>query len=69
MLWLNVLHSISKNLFPFELATNLLLPSPAINIAINRTGGNGDMLLGGKGCGKNLGSILNKGVHIAAPAP
>jgi len=58
-----------KPLFPFELATNSFLPSSAINTAAGRTGGNGDVLLGGKGGGENLGSILNKAVHIATPAP
>ena len=58
-----------KPLFPFELATNSFLPSSAINTAAGRAGGNGDVLLGGKGGGENLGSILNKAVHIATPAP
>ncbi|KAG0640215.1 hypothetical protein HOY80DRAFT_1009130 [Tuber brumale] len=58
-----------KPLFPFELATNSFLPSSTVNTATGRTGGNGDVLLGGKGGGENLGSILNKAVHIATPAP
>ncbi|KAG0127949.1 hypothetical protein HOY82DRAFT_623959 [Tuber indicum] len=58
-----------KPLFPFELAANSFLPSSAVNTATGRTGGNGDVLLGGKGGGENLGSILNKAVHIATPAP
>jgi len=31
-------------------------------------GGNGDAMLGGKG-GENLGSILDRAVHIAASTP
>ncbi|RPA93398.1 hypothetical protein L873DRAFT_1793684 [Choiromyces venosus 120613-1] len=58
-----------KPLFPFELATNSFLLSSAINTASGQMGGNGDVLLGGKGVGENLGSILNKAVYIATPAP
>jgi len=57
------------HLFPFELATNPFLPSSGISIATGRTGGSGDRLLGGRGGGGNLGSLLNKAVHIATPAP
>jgi hypothetical protein len=59
-----------KPLFPFELAANSFLPSAAaVSTASGRTGGSGDALLGGKGGSENLGSILNKAVHIATPAP
>ncbi|RPA98194.1 hypothetical protein L873DRAFT_1060047 [Choiromyces venosus 120613-1] len=54
-------------LFIFELAKNSFLLSSSINTATGRAGGTGDVLLGGKGGGENLGSILNKAVHIGAP--
>ena len=61
-------HDPPTALFTFELATTWLLPSYDINTTTGRGGGNGGVLLGGKVGGKNLGSILNKGVHIATPA-
>lgn len=55
-----------KPLFQFE--TNSFLPSLAENSTI-RTGGNHDVLLGGKGGEETLANILDKVVHIATPAP
>jgi hypothetical protein len=56
-----------KTLFAFD--TNSYLPSLAGHENFTRPGGNTDVLLGGKGGGENLASILEKAVHIATPAP
>lgn len=56
-----------KPLFAFD--SNSFLPSLATHESSVRPGGNTDVLLGGKGGGENLASILEKAVHIATPAP
>jgi len=56
-----------ESLFAFE--TNSYLPSLALQESSLRPGGNTDVLLGGKGGGENLASILDKAVHIATPVP
>lgn len=56
-----------KSLFPFE--SNTYLPSLVMQESSLRPGGNTDVLLGGKGGGENLASILDKAVHIATPVP
>lgn len=59
-----------KSLFPFEFSTNSFLPTvSATSASLLRAGGNGDVNLGGRGGMENLGSILDKAVHIATPAP
>lgn len=59
-----------KSLFPFEFSTNSFLPTvTATSASLLRAGGNGDVNLGGRGGLENLGSILDKAVHIATPAP
>lgn len=55
-----------KSLFPFDVAS--FLPSLSEREA-TRSGGNTDILLGGRGNPDNLASILDKAVHIATPAP
>lgn len=56
-----------KPLFAFN--TNSYLPSLVGHESSLRPGGNMDVLLGGRGGGENLASILDKAVHIATPAP
>ncbi|KAI5791572.1 hypothetical protein FPQ18DRAFT_259634 [Pyronema domesticum] len=56
-----------KPLFAFD--ANSYLPSLIQPESSTRSVGNSDVLLGGKGGGENLVSILEKAVHIATPAP
>ncbi|KAI5820109.1 hypothetical protein BZA77DRAFT_374257 [Pyronema omphalodes] len=56
-----------KPLFAFD--ANTYLPSLTQPENSTRSVGNSDVLLGGKGGGENLVSILEKSVHIATPAP
>jgi hypothetical protein len=56
-----------KPMFSFD--SNSYLPSMGGHEGSLRPGGNIEVLLGGKGGGETLASILDKAVHIATPAP
>ncbi|KAA8895860.1 hypothetical protein FN846DRAFT_784463 [Sphaerosporella brunnea] len=60
-------YSPPKPLFEFE--TNSYLPNLTGHETSLRSGGNNEVLLGGKGGGETLASILDKAVHIATPMP
>jgi hypothetical protein len=60
-------YSPPKPLFAFE--TSSYLPNLTGHESSLRPGGNNEVLLGGKGGGETLASILDKAVHIATPMP